>query len=72
MDVPGLGVVRPGLLTYQLTAVNLGSAAGLRQQNAIMAKLIAATNYSLPVIQLWDYVDVQFVNGRRFTNWPVR
>ena len=26
VDVPGLGVVRPGLLTYQLTAVNLGSA----------------------------------------------
>ena len=71
VDVPGLGVVRPGLLTYQLTAVNLGSAAGLRQQNAAMAKLIAATNYSLPVIQLWDYVDVQFVNGRRFTNWPL-
>ena len=71
VDVPGLGVVRPGLLTYQLTAVNLGSAAGLRQQNAVMAKLIAATNYSLPVIQLWDYVDVQFVNGRRFTNWPL-
>lgn len=71
VDVPGLGVVRPGLLTYQLTAVNLGSAAGLRQQNAAMARLIAATNYSLPVIQLWDYVDVQFVNGRRFTNWPL-
>ena len=71
MDVPGLGAVRPGPLTYQLTTVNLGSAAGLRQQNATMAKLIAATNYSLPVIQLWDYVDVQFVNSRRFTNWPL-
>ena len=71
VDVPRLGAVRPGLLTYQLTAVNLGSAAGLRQQKGIMAKLIAATNYSLPVIQLWDYVNVQFVNGRRFTNWPL-
>ena len=69
--VPGLGVVRPGQLTYQLTAVDLSSKAGLIQQNAIMAKLIAATNYSVPVIQLWDYVNVQFVNSRRFTDWPV-
>jgi peptide/nickel transport system substrate-binding protein len=51
--------------------VNLGSKAGLSQQNAIVAKLIAATNYALPVIQLWDYVNVQFVNGRRFTDWPL-
>jgi peptide/nickel transport system substrate-binding protein len=71
VDVPGRGAVRPGLLTYQLTTVNLGSKAGLSQQNAIVAKLIAATNYSLPVIQLWDYVNVQFVNGRRFTDWPL-
>jgi peptide/nickel transport system substrate-binding protein len=69
--VPGTGRMNPGRLTYQLTEVNLSTAAGLRQQNAIMAKLIATTNYSLPVIQLWDYVNVQFVNSKRFTNWPV-
>jgi peptide/nickel transport system substrate-binding protein len=71
VDVPGHGALRPGPLTYQLATVNLGSKAGLSQQNAIVAKLIAATNYALPVIQLWDYVNVQFVNGRRFTDWPL-
>jgi peptide/nickel transport system substrate-binding protein len=71
VSVPGLGTVNPGQLTYQLTNVDLSSKAGLSQQNAIMARLIAATNYSLPVIQLWDYVNVQFVNGRRFTDWPL-
>jgi peptide/nickel transport system substrate-binding protein len=72
VSVPGLGTVNPGQLTYQLTNVDLNSKAGVSQQNAIVAKLIAATNYSLPVIQLWDYVNVQFVNGRRFTDWPLR
>jgi peptide/nickel transport system substrate-binding protein len=71
VDVPGLGTVNPGRLTYRLTSVNLNSKAGVRQQNAIMAKLIAATNYSVPVIQLWDYINVQFVNDKRFGDWPV-
>ncbi|MHB1432839.1 MAG: ABC transporter substrate-binding protein [Streptosporangiaceae bacterium] len=71
VSVPGLGSVNPGQLTNQLTAVNLSSAAGVAQQNAIMAKLIRTTNYTVPVIQLWDYINVQFVNGKRFTNWPI-
>jgi hypothetical protein len=25
---------------------------------------------SVPVIQLWDYVDVQFVDNKRFGDWP--
>jgi peptide/nickel transport system substrate-binding protein len=70
VSVPGLGTVNPGQLTYQLTAVNLNNQAGLSQQNAIVAKLIQATNYSVPAIQLWDYVNVQFVNGKRFSDWP--
>jgi peptide/nickel transport system substrate-binding protein len=70
VHVPGLGTVNPGQLTYRLTSVNLNSQAGLRRQNTIMAKLIAATNYSLPVIQLWDYINVQFVNNKRFADWP--
>jgi len=68
--VPGLGTVNPGRLTYRLTSVNLNGRAGLKRQNTIMAKLIAATNYSLPVIQLWDYINVQFVNNKRFGGWP--
>jgi peptide/nickel transport system substrate-binding protein len=71
VDVPGLGTVNPGQLTYQLTSLNLNTQSGLNQQKAIMAKLIAATNYEVPAIQLWDYVNVQFVNDKRFSDWPV-
>jgi peptide/nickel transport system substrate-binding protein len=71
VKVPGVGTVSPGQLTYDLTKVNLASSAGVSQQNAIMAKLIQATNYSVPVIQLWDYINVQFVVNKRFTDWPV-
>jgi peptide/nickel transport system substrate-binding protein len=71
VSVPKVGTVSPGQLTYDLTKVNLATKAGLSQQNAIMAKLIATTNYSLPVIQLWDYLNVQFVNSKRFSDWPV-
>jgi peptide/nickel transport system substrate-binding protein len=71
VNVPALGTVRPGPDTYDLASVDLNSPAGLRRQDADMAILIAATNYSLPVIQLWDYTDVQFVNGKRFTDWPL-
>jgi len=71
VHVPGFGTVNPGRLTYRLTSVNLNTQAGLRRQNTIMAKLIAATNYSVPVIQLWDYINVQFVNNKRFGHWPI-
>jgi peptide/nickel transport system substrate-binding protein len=71
VSVPGVGTISPGQLTYQLTSVNLTDPSGLSQQKAIMAKLIATTNYSLPVIQLWDYINVQFVNNKRFSDWPI-
>ncbi len=35
-----------------------------------MAQLAKAANQDLPVIQLWDYVNNQFVNNSRFTGWP--
>lgn len=70
VDVPGLGNVSPGPLTYQLTSLNLNTQAGLNQQKSIMAQLIEATNYELPAIQLWDYINVQFVNNKRFNDWP--
>lgn len=70
VDVPGLGAVNPGQLTYQLTTLNLNTQAGLNQQKAISAQIIAATNYELPAIQLWDYINVQFVNNKRFNDWP--
>ena len=70
VDVPGLGTVNPGQLTFDLTTLNLNNQSGLNQQKALMAKLIAATNYEVPAIQLWDYINVQFVNNKRFTDWP--
>jgi peptide/nickel transport system substrate-binding protein len=68
--VPGVGTVNPGQLTFQLSQVNLGSAAGLGQQKEISGKIIQALNYEVPIIQLWDYIDVQFVNSKRFTDFP--
>lgn len=70
VSVPGVGSVNPGQLTFQLSQLNLGSSAGLAEQKSIAAKVIAAVNYEVPVIQLWDYIDVQFVNNKRFTDWP--
>ena len=70
VSVPGLGSVNPGQLTFQLSQLNLNTATGLAQQKAIASKVIQAVNYEVPVIQLWDYVDVQFVNSKRFTGWP--
>jgi peptide/nickel transport system substrate-binding protein len=68
--VPGLGSVNPGQLTFQLSQLNLQTSSGLTQQKAISGKVIQALNYEVPVIQLWDYIDVQFVNGKRFTDFP--
>jgi peptide/nickel transport system substrate-binding protein len=70
VTVPGLGTVDPGQLTFQLSQLNLNTAAGLAQQKAISAKVIQAINYEVPVLQLWDYTDVQFVYSKRLTNWP--
>jgi peptide/nickel transport system substrate-binding protein len=70
VTVPGLGTVNPGQLTFALSQLNLNTAAGLAQQKTIAAKVIQAVNYEVPVIQLWNYIDVQFVNNKRFGDWP--
>jgi peptide/nickel transport system substrate-binding protein len=70
VTVPGLGTVNPGQLTYQLSQLNLNTASGLAQQKTIAAEVIEALNYEVPVIQLWDYTDVQFVNSKHFTDFP--
>jgi peptide/nickel transport system substrate-binding protein len=70
VGVPGAGTIDPGQLTFQLSQLNLNTSAGLAQQKAISAEVIQAINYEVPVIQLWDYTDVQFVNNKRFTDWP--
>ncbi|MGH3156833.1 MAG: ABC transporter substrate-binding protein [Streptosporangiaceae bacterium] len=70
VTVPGLGTVNPGQLTFELSQLGLNTPAGLAQQKAIAAKVIRAVNYEVPVIQLWDYTDVQFVNSKRYADWP--
>lgn len=64
VTVPGLGTVNPGALTASL------DHTPLRAQPAIVDKLAVLANSQLPVIQLWDYQNVQFVNDTRFTNFP--
>ncbi|MEV4165150.1 ABC transporter substrate-binding protein [Nonomuraea dietziae] len=56
--------VNPGELTAKL------NTAPTEEQKAIIAQLAKAANQDLPVIQLWDYVNTQFVNTSRFTGFP--
>ncbi|MFG1966565.1 ABC transporter substrate-binding protein [Nonomuraea sp. NPDC049028] len=56
--------IDPGELTGKLNSANEEAA------KPIMAQLAKAANQDLPVIQLWDYVNNQFVNNSRFTGWP--
>ncbi|NUW34012.1 ABC transporter substrate-binding protein [Nonomuraea sp. SMC257] len=56
--------INPGELTGKL------NTATAEQAKPIMAQLATAANQDLPVIQLWDYVNNQFVNNTRFTGWP--
>ncbi|MEU4224033.1 ABC transporter substrate-binding protein [Nonomuraea sp. NPDC026600] len=56
--------INPGELTGKL------NSATEDQAKPIMAQLATAANQDLPVIQLWDYVNNQFVNNSRFTGWP--
>jgi peptide/nickel transport system substrate-binding protein len=62
--------VNPGQLNAELGQLNLASPAGLAQQQQISAKLVETINYEVPILQLWDYTDSQFVNDKRFGDWP--
>ncbi len=64
IDVKGVGKVNPGELTAELNTIDKA------RQREIVATLAKAANQDLPVIQLWDYVNVQFVNTKRFTGFP--
>jgi peptide/nickel transport system substrate-binding protein len=68
--VPGVGTVNPGALTAQLAALNLNSASGLSQQKQIAGQLVKTINYEVPVVQLWDYVSLAYINSKRFTDYP--
>jgi peptide/nickel transport system substrate-binding protein len=68
--VPGVGTVDPGALTAQLAALQLGTSAGLTQQKQIASRIIQTINYEVPVVQLWDYVSLAYINGKRFSDFP--
>jgi peptide/nickel transport system substrate-binding protein len=70
VSVPGLGTVNPGQLTSRLLQLNLTTAAGLAQQKQIAAELIKTINYEVPVVQLWDYVSLAYLNNKRFSDYP--
>ncbi|MFC4534678.1 ABC transporter substrate-binding protein [Sphaerisporangium dianthi] len=59
-----IGGVNPGELTSRL---NLASPD---EQKRIVTTLATLTNEQLPVIQIYDYVNTQFVNTNRYTGWP--
>ncbi|MEW9534312.1 ABC transporter substrate-binding protein [Microbispora sp. NPDC049125] len=58
------GKVDPGELTAKLNFVSPG------EQKRIVGVLARVANQQLPVIQLWDYVNTQFVNTSRYTAFP--
>lgn len=58
------GGVNPGELTNRL------NLAGPEEQKRIVGDLAKFTNEQLPVIQIYDYVNTQFVNTTRYTGWP--
>jgi peptide/nickel transport system substrate-binding protein len=68
--VPGVGTVDPGMLTSKLVQLDLGTSAGLAQQKQIAADLIKTINYEVPVVQLWDYVNLAYFSNKRFTDYP--
>ncbi|GIH25012.1 peptide ABC transporter substrate-binding protein [Acrocarpospora phusangensis] len=59
-----VGGVNPGALTNRL------NVAGPDEQRRIVGTLAKLTNEQLPVIQLYDYVNTQFVSTTRYTGWP--
>jgi peptide/nickel transport system substrate-binding protein len=63
-NVSGLGTIDPGQLTNKL------SQDSVSEQKTTVRQLAQYSNDQLPVIQLWDYVNLQFANTTRFTDFP--
>lgn len=64
IKLPDGSSMNPGKLTNELSSVSMDA------QKPIVQKLALATNENVPLIELWDYINVQFVNTTRFTNFP--
>jgi peptide/nickel transport system substrate-binding protein len=70
VTVPGVGTVNPGSLTAQLASLQLGTSTGLTHQKQIASELVQTINYEVPVVQLWDYQSLAYINGKRFADFP--
>jgi peptide/nickel transport system substrate-binding protein len=63
--LPHYGTINPGQLTTSLNFVSPARA------KSVVAELSAAADEELPMIALWDYINVQFVNTNDFTDFPI-
>ncbi|MCL6443476.1 MAG: hypothetical protein K6T83_08480 [Alicyclobacillus sp.] len=63
--LPDGQIVNPGVLTYKLSLIPPA------KQGRYVWLLAQAVNSSVPMITLWNYINVQFVNTTRFTNFPL-
>ncbi len=63
-NVTGFGTLNPGELTYQLSQLPVDQAKDT------IVKLANYTNQQLPMIQMWNYVNVQFINEKNYQNFP--
>lgn len=66
LRLPGGGSINPGQATYHLS-----QSINVKALKPVVAELALATNSDLPMLSLWNYVLVQFVNTNRFTDMPV-
>lgn len=64
ITLPDGSTVEPGELVARLRTLKSADQGPLIQQ------IVLATNASVPMIAIWDYQNVQFVNEKRFTNFP--
>ena len=66
LGLPGGGTINPGQATFGLSrSINPGTLRPL------VSRLALATNQNLPMLTLWDYMLVQFVNTNRFSDMPM-
>jgi len=63
-NVAGVGTINPNTLTESLAGLPTAKA------KPVVAKLAAAYDQQLPMITLWDYRLIQFVNTKSFTDFP--
>ncbi len=64
ITLPDGSTVKPGELVGQLRKLPSD------QQQAPIQQVVLATNTAVPMIAIWDYQNVQFINEKRFTNFP--